>query len=185
MIGFLRGIIASVKPTSVLLDVGGIGYIVHASPGTLASLGKGQEVTLYIHDHLREDSHDLFGFPAEEDLELFERLISVSGVGPKVGLAMLSLGRAEAVRKAIMNGDLALLTSVPGIGKKIAQKIILELKGQLVEDDTAPGPDREVIDALVSLGYSAHQAREAMKLVPAEITDVSLRVREALRIVSA
>lgn len=185
MIGSLRGTIVNLRAASVLLEAGGVGYVVHAAPGTVSGLRTGEEVFLYIHDHIREDSHDLYGFAAEDDLELFENLISVSGVGPKVGLAMLSIGRADTVRKAIMNGDLSLLTSVPGVGKKIAQKIILELKGQLVDEDTVHGSDKEVVEALVSLGYSASQAREGLKAVPADLTDVSERVREALRNLSA
>jgi Holliday junction DNA helicase RuvA len=112
-------------------------------------------------------------------------MISVSGVGPKVALAMMSIGSAESLKRAIMNGDLATLTSVPGIGKKIAQKIILELKGKIVDDDGVSGTDREVMDALVSLGYSAAQAKDALQGVSAEITDVSERVREALRRLSS
>ena len=185
MIGSLRGTIIDISPVSALLEVQGIGYRIQAPSGTLAGLRMNEETQLFIHDHVREDAHDLYGFVSKEDLGLFERLINISGVGPKAGLSILSLGTAETVKRAIMNGDLATLTSVSGIGKKIAQKVILELKGQLVEDSDASPADREVSDALVSLGYSASQARDAIKSIPAEITDVSDRVREALKNLSS
>lgn len=183
MIGSLRGRVLSVSPTSVLLEVAGVGYRVNAAPNTLSRLS--EEALLYIHDHVREDAHDLFGFLSQDELALFERLINISGVGPKAGMSILSLGSVETVKRAIMAGDLTMLTSAPGIGMKIAQKIVLELKGELVDPDTAIGPDREVVDALVSLGYSAAQARTALKDVGADVTDVSERVKEALRRLSS
>jgi holliday junction DNA helicase RuvA len=185
MIGSLRGRVTSLSPLAALVEVGGLGYRVNASPNTLARLRVGEEALLYIHDHIREDTHDLFGFPSEEELALFERLMSVSGVGPKAGMSLLSVGSVETVQRAIMAGDLATLTSAPGVGTKIAQKIVLELKGQLVDADSAQGPDREVVDALVSLGYSAQQATRALKNVSADVTDVSERVKSALRYLSA
>ena len=181
MIGSLRGRIASLSSTSALVEVNGVGYRVNASPNTLGGLRIGEETLLYIHDHIREDAHDLFGFPSEDELALFERLIGVSGVGPKAGMSILSVGSVDAVHRAIMAGDLTTLTSAPGVGMKIAQKIVLELKGQLVDADTAMGPDHEVVDALVSLGYSAQQAKQALKAVPADVIDVSERVKTALR----
>lgn len=185
MIGSLRGKVLLVSPPSVLLENAGIGYRVLVSSNTASGLRTGDEAFLYIHDLIREDAHDLYGFSALEDLGLFERIIAISGVGPKTALAILSIGSAEALKRAIMNGDLATLTSVSGVGKKIAQKIILELKGQIVDIDGATGSDREVMDALVSLGYSSAQARDALKEVSPEVSDVSERVREALRVLSS
>lgn len=181
MIGSLRGTVIEISATDVLLEVAGVGYRVIAASGTLSGLRADEPAFLYIHDHVREDAHDLYGFATREERLLFERLIGVSGVGPKVGLAILSLGSADAVKRAIMSGDLGALTSISGVGTKIAQKVILELKGQLVEVGDAIGPDREVIDALVSLGYSSSQAKEAIKGIPQDVTDVSERVREALK----
>lgn len=185
MIGSLRGIVIDITPTGLLLEVGGVGYRVAAAPGLLASLRTGEEAFVYTHDHVREESRDLYGFPSMEDLQLFERMLGVSGVGPKMALALLSAGSAATVKRAIMNGDLAMLTSIPGVGKKVAQKIVLELKGKIVEEGDATGPDREAAEALVSLGYSGAQARDALKSVPGDITDVSDRVREALRMLSS
>jgi len=184
MIGSLRGNVLEVHAGFCLLEVAGVGYTVRAASGTLGSLKAGEERFLYIHDVVREDTRDLFGFLSRTDIELFERLLGVNGVGPKVALTILSAGSGEAVRRAIMQGDLALLVSVPGVGKKTAQKIILDLKGQLVEEEGLPSGDTEVIDALVGLGYPMQTAREAVKKIPSSITDVSARVREALRSLS-
>nr|MBP7134349.1 Holliday junction branch migration protein RuvA [Patescibacteria group bacterium] len=115
------------------------------------------------------------------DLALFDQLLGISGVGPKVALTILGIGSVETVRRAIMSGDLDTLTSVPGVGKKTAQKIILELKGQLVELANASPVDQEVIQALQGLGYSAQQAREAVKELSPDSESTSDRVREALR----
>ncbi|MBD3251463.1 Holliday junction branch migration protein RuvA [Candidatus Uhrbacteria bacterium] len=185
MIASIRGTVLELTPSYVIVEVQGVGYGIHATPSTLGGLRKREQAFLYTHDLVREDARELYGFKTLEDLQLFEQLIGISGVGPKVALAMLSIGSAEALKRAIMNGDLVTITSVPGVGKKIAQKIILELKGQIVEEGDAGGPDREVVDALVSLGYSSAQAKVALKSVPSEITDVSDRVREALRQLSS
>lgn len=182
MIGSLRGRVLEVNPPKILLEVASIGYVVCMPHASLSGIRVDDDVFLYIHDHLREDAHDLYGFSSGEELRLFERIISISGVGPKIGLAVLSSGNVESVKKAMVNGDLAMLTSVPGVGKKIAQKIILELKGQIVDSDLASSEDREVVEALVSLGYSAAHAKDMLKFVPAEVLDVSERVRAALRV---
>jgi Holliday junction DNA helicase RuvA len=184
MIGSLRGNVLEVHPTFALLEVQGVGYLLKGSIPFLAALKSGEERFVYTHDHVREDAHDLFGFGTLEELRFFEKLISISGVGPKVALTIMSAGSLDTVRRAIMAGDLTTLTSVPGVGTKTAQKIVLELKGQLVEDDATSGPDREVLDALVSLGYSGTQARDAVKHVDPSVTETGARVREALRLLS-
>jgi Holliday junction DNA helicase RuvA len=181
MIGSLRGTVLEVHPTFLLLEVNGVGYLVKGSASLLTSLHAGSQAFLYTHDHVREDAHDLFGFVARAEQELFERLLSVSGVGPKVALSILSTGPFDQVRRAILSGDIDLLTSMPGIGKKTAQKIILELKGRLVEESTLPDGEAEVLEALVSLGYSRDQSRDALRSVSPSVTDVTERVREALR----
>jgi Holliday junction DNA helicase RuvA len=184
MIGSLRGQILEKHPSFFLLDVGGVGYAIKASAATLATVKNGEDCLIYVHDHVREDTRDLYGFLSWPEQEFFERLLSVSGVGPKVALTIMSAGSVEAVRRAVLQGDLALLTSVPGVGKKTAQKIILELKGLLVEEAEMPAGDGEVLEALVKLGYSSAQARDAVKAIPPKLEDVSERVREALRYLS-
>lgn len=180
MIGSLRGSVIEKSLTWVLLEVGGIGYKVFLSSSLLSDVRGEGETFLYIHDHIREDARDLYGFLTLGDLELFQRLINISGIGPKAAANILSLG-AEAVREAILQGDVTRLSSAPGVGKKTAQKIILELKGQLVDEAAMPSGDVEVVEALKSLGYSANDAREALKGVSDATKDVSERVREALK----
>ncbi len=181
MIASLRGKVLEVHASSALVEVAGIGYAIKAPVPVLTALKAGEERFFYVHDHVREDAHDLFAFTTRDELSLFERLLSVSGVGPKVALTVMSSGTSAAVRGAILKGDLAMLTSVPGVGTKTAQKIVLELKGQIVDPGDVPPGDAEVLEALVSLGYAAAQAREALKAVPKNVTDVSERVREALK----
>lgn len=181
MIGSLRGTVLEVHVSFFLLEVQGVGHIIKTSGPVLSSMVAGEERFVYVHDHVREDAHDLYGFLSHGELEFFERLLTVSGVGPKVALTILSTGKIDAVRRAVAQGDLTFLTSVPGVGKKTAQKIILDLKGLLVEEEGMVAGDGEVVDALVSLGYSAQTAREVLKSVPATIVDVSARVREALK----
>jgi len=181
MIGSLRGRVIELHPSHVLLEVGGVGYRVRTTPGVIGELETNTEAFLYIYENIREDTYDLFGFLKADDMDLFESLLGVSGVGPKVALVLLSLGSASDVREAILTGDLTYLTSAPGVGKKMAQKIILELKGQLVEDQEEHVGDKDVREALVNLGYTAVQANEAMKQVPKEATDTSERIREALK----
>lgn len=179
MIGSLRGIVLEKGPNWLLLEVGGIGYRVMASPAVVTNVSS-EQAFLYVHHHVREDAEDLFGFLALADLELFERLLSISGVGPKVAMTILSVGSSDQVKKAIMSGDLATLTSVPGVGKKTAQKIILELKGQLVEmEEDAGSGGGEVLDALVGLGYAPQQVKDVLKHVKAE--DPAERIKEALK----
>lgn len=179
MIGSLRGIVLEKGPNWLLLEVGGIGYRVMASPAVVTNVSS-EQAFLYVHHHVREDAEDLFGFLAPADLELFERLLSISGVGPKVAMTILSVGSSDQVKKAIMSGDLATLTSVPGVGKKTAQKIILELKGQLVEmEEDAGSGGGEVLDALVGLGYAPQQVKDVLKHVKAE--DPAERIKEALK----
>lgn len=179
MIVSLRGRILEKAVNWVLLEVGGIGYKIGVSPAVLGQIHQDGETFLYVHHHVREDAEDLFGFLALADLELFHKLLSISGVGPKSAMTIMSVGPADQVRKAIMSGDLAMLTSVPGVGKKTAQKIILELKGQIVEPDDQANADIDVVDALVGLGYTAQQAKDVLKHVKSE--EPSDRIREALK----
>ena len=185
MIGSLRGRIASLSSTSALVEVNGVGYRVNASPNTLGGLRIGEETLLYIHDHIREDAHDLFGFPSEDELALFERLIGVSGVGPKAGMSILSVGSVDAVHRAIMAGDLTTLTSAPGVGMKIAQKIVLELKDKLGSvartDEGELRGEAEAVEALQALGYNLREAREALKNIPDAVVDTGEKIKLALK----
>ncbi|MCA9384509.1 MAG: Holliday junction branch migration protein RuvA [Candidatus Magasanikbacteria bacterium] len=182
MIGSLRGEIIEKSIDWMILEVNGVGYRIRISSTVSSDLSGKQNAFLYIHDHVREDQRDLFGFLHLSDLELFEKLLSISGVGPKAALTILSTGSADQVQTAIMAGNLSFLTSVPGVGTKTAQKIILELKGQLVSKEDESSADQEVAQALIGLGYSASQAKEVCKHIPDSITDPSDKVRYALKL---
>src|SRR6185369_326277 len=185
MIALLQGKLAGMRGNGVILMAGGVGYAVSVSQYTLGKLAGKEEVTLFIHTHVREDMLALYGFQNEEELQMVELLISVSGIGPKVGLSILSIADVKTIRLAILNKDPSLLTRVSGVGKKTAEKVIVELQnkveavaGEEHEDVTA---GQDALEALSSLGYSVSEAREALKLVPSEVKDVSARIRQALK----
>lgn len=173
-----------IHPTSALIEIAGVGYVVQLTPATVSRLRCGEEAFVYAHHHVREDVETLFGFLTLADQRLFEQLIGISGVGPKSAMTILSVGSSDDVRAAIMSGDLTTLTSVPGVGKKTAQKIVLELKGQIVDEEQESSADRDVLQALQSLGYTSSQARDAIKHLSADSKDTSDRVREALRLLA-
>lgn len=173
MIASLKGILESITTDSAVVGVGGIGFQVFAPTSTLSALGGvGGEVRLFTHMHVREDAILLFGFAAEEDLRLFQMLLGVSGFGPKLALAMLSAMSAGELVSAIASSSEELLTSVPGIGKKLAGRLILELKDKVATGwvgthvmPTGEG-DGEVLSALLSLGYTASEASRAVASLP-------------------
>lgn len=172
MIARVRGTLAEVGPDFVIIDVAGIGYELSVSSTTLGRLPpRGGEVVLGTYLHVREDALQLFGFAEPAEKELFELLIAVSGVGPKVALAVLSAFSADDVCKAIATEDIALISSVPGIGKKTAQRLVLELKDKLGADVELGGGVLvgvsqstyvDARDALLGLGYSAVEAKKAL-----------------------
>lgn len=183
----LTGRIASKAATHCVLDVGGVGVRLAMSTGSLASLPhEGDTVTLFAHLHVRQDEWSLFGFQSAAEKELFERLITVSGVGPKVALAALSSFDPDGLAHAIRGQDVATISSVPGIGTKTAQRIILELREKLAAPAEAPprgqadgGARAEARDALVGMGFSAIEAAGALNDL--EAADAPALVKAALR----
>lgn len=194
MIGFLRGVLLHKTPQELLIDVGGVGYKVLAPISTFCRLGEqGGQTQLLIHTHVREDQLVLYGFLTNTELELFEKLISVSGVGPKVALGVLSGIEADDLVHAIRANDVARLTRVPGVGKKTAERLILELKDKIgallttSAEPTAPSPQRsDLLSALRNLGYSPAEADRAATEVLRLHPDASLGelLRDALRVIS-
>jgi Holliday junction DNA helicase RuvA len=186
MIALLEGKIELKTEKFVILNVGGVGYKIFCSTPTLKKLGnKGEKAKLFIHLYPRENLLDLYGFLSFEELEFFEMLISVSGIGPKAALSVMMLASVKTLKQAIASGQKALLTKVSGIGQRTAERIILELKSKVfapVADIQQLSSDSQAIDALVSLGYTSQQAREALKQVPTRIKEVENRIKEALRI---
>ncbi len=190
MISHLSGTIRAKKTTFLMLDVHGVGYKVHCTHQTLESVALGDECALFTHLSVREDALDLFGFFTYEELELFIMLISISGIGPRSALGILGLERIEKLVSAIAHGDVGYLTSVSGVGKKSAEKIVLELKEKVVllniEDvtTTTRHEDEDVLEALKALGYRSDEARDALRLIPSDIESQSDRIREALRLLA-
>jgi Holliday junction DNA helicase RuvA len=170
----------------MVVETGGIGFKVHVPTTFLARYGRpGREVQLFTYLHVRENEMSLYGLESEEALGFFQLLLGVSGIGPKVALAMLSTAEVDLIRQAIARGDVEYLTRIPGIGKKVAQRIILDLKGKLEAEELAPAAplspvDRDVIAALTSLGYSLSEAREAIASLPEEDMPLEERLLRAL-----
>src|SRR5574341_1068098 len=190
MIASLHGKLQARTDDALIVNVGGVGYRVRAPSGTLANLGAvGSEVQLFTHLRVREDELSLYGFASEDELRLFETLLTVSGIGPKVALGMLSSASTDTLRIAIAQGNIEMLTAIPGIGKKTAQRLVLELKGKvdvsgLGEVSELTPVDEDVMNALINLGYSAAEATRAARSVPADAKTVEERVRVALQYLS-
>jgi len=186
MIAQLEGKIVGIKGNAVILMVGGVGYRVAVSAYTLGKVaGKQDQILFHIHTHVREDILALYGFLNEEELTMFELLISISGIGPKVALSILSIADVKTICTAIVNKDPSILTRVSGVGKKTAERVIIELQNKVdtvdIGDQASTLVDQDAIEALTSLGYSVTESREALKLVPADIVDVSARIRQSLK----
>jgi Holliday junction DNA helicase RuvA len=187
MISRLRGRPVSRSPEGLVLDVGGVGYLVAATPSVLRAAQGTSEVTVETYLHVREDALQLYGFADAAERELFVALLGVSGVGPKVALAVVSGSPHQELRRAIVLGDAARFQVIPGIGKKTAERIVLELKDKLGADDIVPvvgaaaAPSHAVArEALVELGYSPAEAEHALASTDPELP-AEERVRLALR----
>ncbi len=187
MIASLDGTITGASGTDVVLEVNGVGYRVYLGPSTLTGLSVGQRVKLHTHHLVREDTQALYGFKSTEELAFFELITTVSGVGPKVGLAIVSSRPVADLQLAILQGDDAVLTAVSGVGKRLAGRIVLELREKVEAAGTAAtsdgGGEAEVVAALEALGYSSREGREAARAAVASLPpEASLedRVKEAL-----
>jgi Holliday junction DNA helicase RuvA len=178
MIGQIRGQLLQKKPNVVLVDVQGVGYEVNIPVTSFYELpSEGNEVVLKIYTHVREDALLLFGFKSQREKDLFLKLISISGIGPKLGISIMSGGRVEELAQAIADGDLARLTSIPGVGRKTAERVVLELRSQITpflvpeqaqtsrEAGRADGLQDDIISALVNLGYPKPAAEKAIATV--------------------
>lgn len=191
MIAFIRGRVQAKNLTYAIIETNNIGYQVFMGEAFLAELVKDKEVEIYIHHQIREEASDLYGFKSSEDLELFGLLLTVSGIGPKSALGILNLASAADIREGIIRGDAGLLTKVSGIGKKTAERLVLELKNKVTRAVgssasltafTATGGDE--LDALMALGYSLGEARDALSQVATEIVDSGQRVKAALKLMA-
>jgi Holliday junction DNA helicase RuvA len=187
VISRLRGKAVAWDADGLVLDVNGVGYRLHATPTAVKNADGADEVVLETHLHVREDAMQLFGFADPDERELFEQLLAVSGVGPKVALAIVSGYSPGELRRAIVREDDALFQTIPGIGKKTAQRVVLELKEKIAPLAAVEAPhlgagDGHIVarDALVELGYSAAEAEQRLATVDPDLPPAE-RVREALR----
>ena len=197
MFYYLDGTVAEILPGLAVIDCGGVGYACKTTNYTLSRLKKGQKAKLYTHLNVGEDIFELYGFSALNELNSFRLLIGVSGVGPKAALSILSVGSPEALAMAIVTGDEKALTAAPGIGKKIAQRIILELKDKM-QKETAGGLDfsagqgaaapvafgskaAEAAAALAVLGYSSQEAAAALQGIDTETLPLEDIIRQSLK----
>ena len=182
MIARLRGTVAARTGTGLVVDVGGVGYLVAATPRVRARVG--EETTVETYLHVREDALQLYGFASADERELFELLLGVSGVGPKVALAIVSGSTPEELRRAIVREDTARFEAIPGIGRKTAQRVVLELKEKMVVAETAVAGSATgallARDALIELGWSLVDAERALSGIDEELP-VEEQVRAALK----
>lgn len=180
MIGRIKGEVTEKLPGNVLLEAGPIEYEVNLALPDWQEAKVGQKVTYYIYENIKEDAYNLFGFLTYEAKELFIRLLSVSGVGPKSALAIMSAGSPEKIKTAVASGNAELFAGSVGVGKKTAERIVVELKSKIAPGATSV-PNDNTYQALIGLGYSPAQAAEAIQALPASATDEKERVKLALR----
>lgn len=193
MIGRLTGVLLRKEPPALLLDVGGVGYELEAPMTTFYDLpAVGERVTLFTHLVVREDAHLLYGFSRESQRRLFRGLLKVNGVGPRVALAVLSGLSEEEFARCVLHEDLARLTQVPGIGRKTAERLVIEMRDKLAREPeggapmsamtTAPAdPVSEAVSALVALGYKPHEASRAVRALPSKGLKAEEIIRQALK----
>lgn len=190
MIAALSGTVSEKGTADVVLDVHGVGYGLYVTTEDHGRLATGEQAKVYIYEHIREQSHDLFGFITKDTKNLFEQLLGVNGVGPKMALNILSVGTGSQVRVAIASGDVKFIQQANGVGKKVAERVVVELKDKvglvgvdlqstgLLQGDGLLMQD-EAVEALVSLGYSAQDAAKALQTVDPELPTAE-RIKQAL-----
>lgn len=186
MIAAIEGTVEFAGEKFLVLNAGAVSYRVFVPPDILSKIPeKGRKIKIWTHLYQREDTQELYGFFAYPELEFFEMLIQISGIGPKSGLGIMAVAPLDQLKKAIAAGDATYLTKVSGIGRKTAEKIILELREKMAGRSTVDAPDlkeeSDALDALLALGYTAAEAREALQKIPADIMRASDRVKAALQ----
>ncbi|MGH7157983.1 MAG: Holliday junction branch migration protein RuvA [Candidatus Saccharimonadales bacterium] len=192
MIAMLTGVVAEKPMDHIVLDVSGVGYGLFVAVDDFGRLGIGDKAKLYVHEHIRETSHDLFGFLTPDTKHLFEQLLDVNGVGPKMALSVLNIGNSTAVRAAIAGGDVKSIQKANGVGKRVAERIVVELKDKvglagvdlattgMLQSDASLLTD-EAVEALVALGYTPQDATIALQTVDSTLP-IEDRIKKALRV---
>lgn len=186
MISYLEGIVLLKGQNFLIINTHGVGYKIYTPIELITSAKVAKPLSLFTYTHVRDDILDLYGFADPENLALFEFFLTVSGIGPKLALSIFSLGKKEKIKEAIVKGDVAFFTGVPRLGKKNAQKLIIELRpklGSLGELDLTEesGETKEIIDALKTFGFSANESREALKSLKDGKASTSDKIRQALK----
>lgn len=182
MIRYLRGKVIEKLRNQLILDVGGVGYDVYVTPQLLTTSLMNTEVSLFVAEAIREDAHDLFGFISPDERSTFELLRKVSGVGPKVSMAIVSFYSAQDISSIVTSSDATKLSLVPGVGPKVAGKIVLELKGKVAISTTSHAPTEvETIEALQSLGYTPAEISKILPKIPATLQTTGEKITWALR----
>lgn len=181
MIAFLKGTVVLKENNFCILDANGVGYRVFLRPDLLFSLKEGAVAQFFTHEYLRENERELYGFSTIQELRLFWKLITVSGVGPKMATHLLALGY-EKLEQAIEKENLAVISSISGVGKKTAQKIILELRGKLKMGADNDHEHEDIYNALTNLGYSREEVNEAIFNLPPELKKIEAQIKAALKI---
>lgn len=188
MIAYLKGKILSKNNKSVILLLNNIGYEVFLSQKSLETAGIGLEKEFFIHSQIKEDLFDLYGFESQEELNLFKKLISVSGVGPKSALNVLNIATVSELKRAIGSGDSDILQQVSGIGKKTAERLVVELKEKFIDDmsdiSIVGGDRKQILEALVSLGYKDAEIRDVVKELPDDDGDLATKIKQALKMLN-
>jgi Holliday junction DNA helicase RuvA len=188
MIARLEGIIVHTAEKFLIIDVSGVGYKLYVTTETLSATKLGDHAFFWVYTSVRENSIDLYGFKNTNEMSFFELLLDVSGIGPRSALSILAIAPIDTLKRAIATGDTGYLNKVSGIGKKTAEKIIVELRDKLQDfksDGDTPGllrDESDIIEALKSLGYSQNEARDALKKVPVTTVGTNARIKEALQV---
>ncbi len=189
MIASLRGFVKTKKDSWLLVETGGVGYQVFALESVINAIHIGEEALLHIHHYMSESNQALYGFLSQEEQEFFELLLSISGIGPKVGLSVMNAASVAEIKAAVIEDNAEMLTKISGIGDKTAKRIVLELKNKIKIADIRPigtksldvGSNLDVYEALLRLGYNSIEARAALKMVPSDVKDSEKKLREALK----
>ncbi len=187
MIGYVNGTVKLVRPSWIIVDTGGVGYKLFVGPDLLSKIRENDRVELYTYTQVREDILSLFGFVTVEELDFFELLISVSGIGPKAAMSILSAATIDKIRASIVNQDPTLLSSVSGVGKKTAEKVVIELKNKVgstasIFDSVGNEKVEDIYEALIGLGFKPLEAREAIGTMPAECVTTESQLKHCLSV---
>lgn len=185
MFAFIEGAFKGVRGDAIIVGVNRIGYKIFVTSYSRGKISTMNTVKLHVHTYVREDTLALYGFLELDELEMFELLISVSGIGPKAALGILSIADPKTLRTAILNEDPSILTRVSGVGKRTAERVILELQNKVgdlsPEDKNLATSDSEALEALTAMGYTVAEAREALKNIPDDIGDLSEKIKYAFK----